>query len=360
MFASQKVKITLVIWRFWSLSKCEAARFLLNGRVILLNTLNRRHFLSGIAATTTLPLFASAAVAAAKTVKTTYTYKTVEKLAIKLDVHRPDDKVLRPLAVWIHGGALIMGHREGISGRVKRSLLDAGYALASLDYRLAPETKLPEIISDIEDAFGWLQQNAAMLRVQPDKTAVLGGSAGGYLTLTAGFRATPRPTVLVSFWGYGDLIGDWYSKPSKHPRHHRSKLSADEAYRQVKGPPISDSRQRAGNGGAFYQFCRQQGRWPYEVSGYDPGKDANKFTPFMPVVNVTNKYPPTLMIHGTADTDVPYEQSVMMETAFKKHNIVHRLITIENGEHGLGGGDAKEIEAAYAAVVPFINQHMSR
>jgi len=297
--------------------------------------------------------------AAAVTVKKkTYTYKTVGDLAIKVDVHRPDDRVTRPLAVWIHGGALIMGHREGISRRVKSDLLAAGFALASIDYRLAPETKLNQIIGDLEDAFSWLHANSSRLNVNAENTAVLGGSAGGYLTLTSGFRAKPRPRVLVSFWGYGDLIGDWYSTPSKHARHHRSKLSADEAYEQVKGPPISDSRNRPGDGGAFYQFCRQKGRWPYEVSGVDPAKNAHYFKPFMPLSNVTKDYPPTLMIHGTADTDVPYEQSVLMQKAFQQQAVEHRLITIKDGEHGLAGGQSQAIDAAYSAVVPFIQKHL--
>lgn len=319
---------------------------------------NRRQFLSGVATAATISWISQSTQAAPDVKKTTYTYKTVNSLPIQLDVYRTEDSVARPLAVWIHGGALIMGHREGVSTRVKKDLLEAGYAVASIDYRLAPETKLKDIISDVEDAFGWLHANAQQLHIIPEQTAVLGGSAGGYLTLTSGFRAKPRPQVLVSFWGYGDLIGDWYSTPSPHARHHHSKLSAAEAYQQVDGKPISDARQRAGDGDAFYQFCRQQGRWPYEVSGVDPAEDSQYFAPYMPLLNVDPDYPPTLMIHGTTDTDVPYEQSVLMQATFRKNHVPHRLITIEGGEHGLGGGDPAEIDAAYAAVIPFINQHL--
>jgi Prolyl oligopeptidase family len=136
----------------------------------------------------------------------------------------------------------------------------------------------------------------------------LWGSAGGYLTLTTGFRVEARPTVLVSLWGYGDLVGDWFNTPSPHPRHHQSKLSREDAFAQVSGPPPSDSRDRKGDGGAFYQSCRQQGSWPKEVSGWDPHSERDKFVPFMPVANVTPEYPPTLLIHGEKDTDVPYEQ----------------------------------------------------
>lgn len=294
--------------------------------------------------------------AVAEVHKQTYTYKQVQDLEIRADVYREDDEKIRPVAVWIHGGALIMGGREGINRRVKQMFLEAGYTIVSIDYRLAPETKLPDIIEDVEDAFKWIRENGpALFRIDPNRMAVLGGSAGGYLTLTAGYRVTPRPTVLVAFWGYGDLIGDWYSTPSPHPRHQKPKLSEAQARQEVSGPPIANSRDRDGNGGAFYQFCRQRGIWPQEVSGWNPHTEANKFEPYMPAKNVTSQYPPTLLIHGTHDTDVPYEQSVMVAAEFKKHGVDHELITITDGEHGLGGGDPEKIDAAYARVFQFVH-----
>ena len=62
-------------------------------------------------------------VSGAADVVRTYTYKRVAGLAIKADVHRADDSKTRPAVVWIHGGALIMGGRQGISGRVKRTFI---------------------------------------------------------------------------------------------------------------------------------------------------------------------------------------------------------------------------------------------
>ncbi len=66
------------------------------------------------------------------------------------------------------------------------------------------------------------------------------------------------------------------------------------------------------------------------------------------------------MIHGTEDTDVPYEQSAMMAEQFKARGVEHELVTIPGGEHGLGGGDPEEIAAAYDAAMIFINRHMGR
>ena len=123
------------------------------------------------------------------------------------------------------------------------------------------------------------------------------------------------------------------------------------------GPPVANSYSRKGNGGAYYQTCRKLGIWPEKVSGFAE-TDAKKFTPYMAAKNISPKYPPTLMIHGTKDTDVPHEQSLIMTREFKKHGVAHRLISVKDGEHGLGGGRPEEIQAANAAILPFVLKYM--
>ncbi|MBI1356732.1 MAG: alpha/beta hydrolase fold domain-containing protein [Acidobacteria bacterium] len=287
----------------------------------------------------------------------TFAYKRVDGLDILADVRRAAGAGSRPVAVWIHGGALINGGREGVPAKLEDSLLEAGFTVVSIDYRLAPETKLPSIIEDLEDAFRWVaEQGPGLFGANPDRIVALGGSAGGYLTLTAGYRALPRPRALVSFWGYGDLIGPWYSSPSPHERHRRTVMTREEALAQVSGPPIANSKDRPGDGGAFYQHCRQHGIWPYEVSGWDPQKEPDQFTPYMPLRNVTADYPPTLLVHGTADTDVPYEQSQLMAAELARHDVEHGLITVEGAEHGLAGAEAGALDNAYAAATRFVER----
>ena len=74
----------------------------------------------------------------------TYTYKTVGELKIEADVWRPEGAAVRPVLIWLHGGALIMGGRRS-PGDAPPDLLglcqQEGYVLVSADYRLAPEAK---------------------------------------------------------------------------------------------------------------------------------------------------------------------------------------------------------------------------
>jgi acetyl esterase/lipase len=290
--------------------------------------------------------------------RATYTYKKVGDLEIKADIHRLDDDKMRPVLVWIHGGALMGGGRERFSGYVHR-LIDAGAIVMTIDYRLAPETKLPAIIEDLEDAFKWLHTRGPQLfQADVKRVGVWGHSAGGYLALTAGFRVKPAPQMLVSAYGYGDLIGDWYSTPSPHFGHRRIKMSETDARAQVAGPAIANNRDRKGNASAFYELCRQKGLWPHAVSGWDPRSEAEKFYPFMAVKNVTTQFPPTYLMHGTADTDVPYEQSVIMAAEFKKHGVPHEFITLDNGEHDFSGADPAQVEKAYLGALAFVKKHL--
>lgn len=292
----------------------------------------------------------------------TLVYKRAGTLDIRADVLEASGPDVRPVVVWLHGGALINGHRASAPKWLVEACQAHRYVLVSLDYRLAPETQLPQVVGDVEDGLAWVRERGRELfRGDGRRIAVVGGSAGGYLTLTMGFRAkATRPVALVSLWGYGDLVGDWFSKPSPHPVHHRSKLSEAEARKQVAGPPVSDARDRKGDGGAFYQFCRQTGAWPREVSGWDPRREPEKFFPYMALKNVTRDYPPTLLIHGDQDTDVPVEQSQLMAAEFLRHEVKHRLVTVTGAEHGLAGAPQDQIEAAYRAAVEFLEQALGK
>jgi acetyl esterase/lipase len=328
---------------------------------VMFNSSCDRRYISQVSRVLVLAAVALLApqVQSAEIRKVTHTYKRVKGLEIKADVYRDEGSDRQPVLVWIHGGALIMGNRDGIDHRFKNEFAASGTILVSIDYRLAPETQLPEIIADVEDAFRWVREKGPELfHADPDRIAVAGASAGGYLTLTAGFRVKPRPLALVPLFGYGSLVADWYAKPSTYPRHNPMKVTREEAYREVSGIPIADDRERKGNGGKFYLYCRQQGLWPKGVSGWDPGTEAEKFYPFMPIRNVTADYPPTFLIHGDNDTDVPHEESVLMAAELKKHDVPHRFVSIPQGEHGFGGADKKVVEEAYREAFAFLKERL--
>ena len=192
--------------------------------------------------------------------------------------------------------------------------MNAGYAIVSIDYRLAPETKLPQIIEDLRDAYTWLHdQGPRLFNVDTGRIAVVGDSAGGYLTLMSGISVKPRPAVLAAFWGYGDITADWYTKPTacsiaSDPSSQRTRLGNPWARRPLPMEPRTPSR-----GGGFTSTAGSKVSGQTMSPGFDPKTQDSVLTPYCPARNVTKDYPPTILVHGTDDTDVPYTQSVQME-----------------------------------------------
>ena len=290
----------------------------------------------------------------------TYVYKKVGDCEIKADVYLPQQDGVRSAILHIHGGALIFGHRGGIRHAELTRYLQAGFVVVSIDYRLAPETKLAATVEDVEDAYRWVRQNGpALFKIDPNRVAVIGHSAGGYLTLMAGFRFQPRPKALVSFYGYGDIVGDWYSRPD--PFYLREPLvSRESALAAVGEREISDALEFEKHR-PFYLYCRQQGLWPKEVVGIDPTTGRSQFDRFCPVQNVTRDYPPTLLLHGDRDTDVPFEQSAQMARELKRLGVEHEFIPISGGGHGFDGNAADpQTVRAFERVMPFLDKHLNK
>ncbi|HVO09393.1 MAG TPA: alpha/beta hydrolase fold domain-containing protein [Vicinamibacteria bacterium] len=296
--------------------------------------------------------WASEAAAAAGT---TVTYHSVGTLALRAEVFRPSGRGPFPVVLWIHGGALIFGDRGMLPAEQRRRYLSAGLAVVSIDYRLAPETKLPGILEDLDAAHAWLRREGPALGLDPARLAVVGHSAGGYLALLAGQRFRPRPRAVVSFYGYGDVAGEWYSRPD--PGYLRDGLVSEaEAQCAVGREPVAqgDEDRRF----VFYRYARQRGLWPQLVAGLDPDREARAFDPLCPVRNVDGGYPPTLLLHGDRDQDVPYPRSLEMAQALKSAGVRHELVTLPGRGHVFDSeGEAlsdPEVSRAFDRAVSFV------
>ena len=290
----------------------------------------------------------------------TFVYKTVAGTEIRADVYAAADPPASsaPVLLYLHGGALIGGTRTGINPAQLERYLAAGFTLVSADYRLAPETKLPAIIDDLRDAASWIRERGpGLFGVDPDRLGVVGHSAGGYLTLMSGLVVEPRPRALVAFYGYGDLVGEWYSKPD--PFYSRQPAVSAERARAVVGSGVP-SEGLDGSRGEFYLYCRQRGIWPQEIGGRDPAADPDFFTPYCPDRNVHAGWPPTLLLHGDADTDVPHALSVRMAGALADAGVEHELITVPSGPHGFDGRmDLPEIARVFERALDFLKRRLA-
>ena len=122
----------------------------------------------------------------------TFTYKTAE-CEIRADVYGATEGAAKPALMWMHGDALILRSPKGIMRPFHSALLEQGYVIVSIGYRLAPETKLPAIIEDVQDAWKWMHEQARRFGIDRGRIATGGASAGGYLTQMTGFCLTRGP-----------------------------------------------------------------------------------------------------------------------------------------------------------------------
>lgn len=294
--------------------------------------MEKRDFLKGTAALAAAAFVPHGYGREPRTSLKTYAYKTAGTCVLKADVYSSGLDARRPVILWIHGGALIFGSRKAPPAWLNP---DGRYVVVSMGYRLAPETKLPAIIDDLRDAYRWLRdQGPRLFHIDPDRICVAGESAGGYLTLMTGFTVAPRPRVLLSLSGYGDIALPWYSRPS--PFYLAQPLvSKEDALASVGPNCVSEPPEKGDHRYDFYLYCRQHGIWPKEVTGHDPDTENKWFDPYCPIRNVSQAYPPTLLIHGSHDTDVPYSESVRMDEKLSQMNVKHTFLRVPGGSHCL-------------------------
>lgn len=97
-----------------------------------------------------------------------------------LHLYRPVRAASLPGVVFVHGGGFSAGHPYMLA-RHARALAEAGCVTATIHYRLSTEAPWPACLEDTKCAVRWMRANATELRIDPERIAVVGGSAGGYL-----------------------------------------------------------------------------------------------------------------------------------------------------------------------------------
>ncbi|KAK4552940.1 hypothetical protein LTR86_010072 [Recurvomyces mirabilis] len=145
----------------------------------------------------------------------TFTYKTVDKLEIPLDLYLPKDAKDVPILVWFHGGGLLQGKRNSVTPHMLRAVSKYNIALVSADYRLAPQVGVAEIYEDVKDCIAFIRKDLPKRAgggvVNVERLAVSGSSAGGYLALLAGLYVEPKPKVILPIYPITDPSGLFFT-----------------------------------------------------------------------------------------------------------------------------------------------------
>ena len=234
----------------------------------------------------------------------------------------------RPAVLYFHGGGWRGGER-GYARAWADFLTARGYALIALDYRLFPPATGLKAPGDVLCGIGWVKAHAATYGIDPDQLVLFGESAGGHLATLAGYASgDPRlpPSceagdtsvkAVISFYGPSDLVFE-----AEH-----------------LGP--GTRRQLEGFTGVPLEGHREL------------------YALLSPLNHMGPKAPPTLLLHGGADSAVPLHASRALAARLEQAGVPHQFFTLPYAEHAFDvwdGGFGRQL--ARALVGRFLQRHV--
>ncbi len=253
-------------------------------------------------------------------------YKNADGKSLQIDFFIPENqnKPL-PLLLFIHGGGWKGGKRSDYLVYLI-AFAKKGYATATVSYRLVKDAPYPACAEDITDAIRWLSENGDVYGIDPDRIALIGGSAGAHLALLGAYgwnkpgkgndaNAFTGPCnsikAVVDIYGPADLT-------TKYARNHplvknfmaRSWEEAPELYRQAS-----------------------------------------------PITYLDKSDPPTLILHGTSDRLVPVSQSDNLKTKLDSLGIPSTYHRLPGWPHAMD--QSKRVnDYCQSAIHDFLIQHL--
>jgi alpha-L-fucosidase 2 len=251
----------------------------------------------------------------------------VEGVRLLLDARIPEGPGPSPAVVWVHGGGFTTGDRKAFPQGLAEAVLGAGFGWITVDYRLAPRYPFPAATDDVEAAIAYIKAHAREFKVHADRLVLMGESAGGLLVSYVGARHRPENGVaaVVSFYGEHDLV------QRTHP--------TAGCFNDGKFVPNPDP------GSA--QFCLSRALAAFlGISGPGP-KSERIIREASAITYVRKDMPAYLLIHGTVDLHVPFEQSVLMFESIRRAGGRCEIYAVDGGGHGITGWDRNPSQSGY-------------
>ena len=249
-----------------------------------------------------------------------------------LDIYLPANaQANTPLVIWIHGGAWMLNDKYADMGYMKntiRSFVENGYALASIDYRHSTTAVFPAQIQDCIQGVQFLHDHAADYKLDKNRFALIGFSAGGHLAsllalsannnVTAFYPSGKKPSFSIK------AVLDFYG-PSDFLMFFGLATPGDT------GNPVS------------------------KLLGASPliRPDISKLA--SPVTYVDKNDPPFFIVHGEKDQDVPTAQSYLLKSYLDLSQVKNELTIVKDAPHYGVMFDTDEVRVKLLA---FLNTYL--
>ena len=293
-----------------------------------------------------------------------------------------------PLLVWVHGGAWRFGTNQALRDTILRAssgeqpntqalmraaFQQAGWAVASINYRYSHQALFPGALHDVKEAVRFFRANAHEFGIDPQRIAVAGGSAGGHLSMLVahtgdsaagnsvfgdsanapkhdeyfeGRAASAYPShssqvaAGASFYGVSDLRTIFTDRPlAGYALDHPEDDGAEWRLLGSTHPvPANVSTIDAAKGeravpGVALERAKKNWERAHPIDAVRPQKRVNKIESAS-AQEVSGDATPLMLVHGISDSCVPYQQSVRVYQALRTRQVPTDLVLVPDAEHG--------------------------
>lgn len=262
--------------------------------------------------------------------------------ALIMDIMKPQAKEPLPAVLYVPGGAYISSDRNKYF-QTKVDIAEAGYVVASIEYRVAPGVLYPDSLKDVKSALRFLRVNAKRFNIDPNRIAIMGNSAGGHLAALAGttidmkefnegdnLEYSTKVNAVIDLYGPSDL----------------TKIGEGLANQDI----LTDSH---------YSESAPAGLWINGMATNVKTTGGIKTNPERaakanPINYISKDTPPFLVMVGNKDIRVSANQSELLHDALIQKGIDSTFYILNGAGHGGSQWDQKEFSDI---VIGFLNKH---
>ena len=293
-----------------------------------------------------------------------------------------------PLLVWVHGGAWRFGTNQALRDTILRTpageqpntqalmrtaFQQAGWAVASVNYRYSHQALFPGALHDVKEAVRFFRAHAHEFGIDPQHIAVAGGSAGGHLSMMVahtgdsaagnsvfgdsanaperdeyfeGRAASAYPShssqvaAAASFYGVSDLRTIFTDRPLAgyaldHPEDDGAEWRLLGSTYPVPADAYTIDTSAGERAVSGVSIERAQKNWEraHPIDAVSPQKRVNKIESAC-APGVSGGATPLMLVHGISDSCVPYQQSVRVYQALRTRQVPTDLVLVPDAEHG--------------------------